>query len=499
MSPISFFFRKTSILVLIALIGCTTFHADSWKISIPEIGLTSSPRPIDLTGDGILDLVVGGGGREFVATEFGILAIDGSNGDLLWKVGTWNQVVSSPVFKDITEDSIPDVFIGGRSAIFMAINGADGSIIWSHLDYNPGMDLINDTSYLNFYTPQFTSDVDADGYDDLLVSFGGYFKAGTGDPDRPSGELMVISTLTGKVLRRLRMPDGNETYMSPIIYDFKNNQNPDIIIGTGGESLPGSLFRIKYSDLLAETLTGTVILAKGEGTGFIAPPVLADINSDGIFDIIANSVDGRMISIDGNTNELIWEVSLGEGFGVYTMPAPGNFTGDKVPDFIGSFGKGVWPDSEFIVHIIVDGKDGTIVFSDSVGAFQYASPIVYDLTKNGLDDVILVNNIATKVTEGMDLVLYHNELLLLDVQKEELNVLLGPYEGSNLGSTPLLTDLDHDGFIDLIYGYMENAGSFYSFERTRIERKELQVVKKDSIIWGTYMGQYYDGIYMPSN
>jgi hypothetical protein len=295
------------------------------------------------------------------------------------------------------------------------------------------------------------------------------------------------------------MPDGKETYMSPIIHDFHKNNKPDILIGTGGESLPGEFFRIKFEDLLAEKLSDTISLATGHDKGFIAPPVLADINADGILDIIVNSVNGRMICIDGKTNATIWEASLGSGFEVYTMPAPGNFTGDDTPDFYGSFGKGVWPDSEFIAHIIVDGKDGKVVFSDTVGFFQYASPIVYDLTKNGIDEVIIVNNDAKKVTEGMDLILYRNEVLIFDVLKKDFQVLLGPFNGSNLGSTPLLTDLDNDGFIDIIYSYMEDPGNFYSFKETRMQRLELQVTKSDSIIWGTYMGSNYDGIYIPIN
>lgn len=482
--------------VAILFSQCSNFSPDNWKISIPEIGMTSSPRPVDLNGDGVLDLVVGGGGSEFTSTEYGIMAIDGSNGDMLWKVGTWNQVVSSAVFKDLTSDGIPDVFIGGRSAILMAINGKSGEVIWQYLSYEKGMDLINDTSYLNFYTPQFVPDVDEDNQEDLLISFGGFFKAGTGDPDRPSGELMIISSQSGGALRKLRMPDGRETYMSPIIYDFHNNGNPDIIIGTGGESLPGSLYRIKYADLLAESYSEPIRLATGSTKGFIAPPVLADVNSDQVMDIIANSVNGRMICFDGKTNDIIWEVSLGEGFEVYTMPAPGNFNGDDTPDFYGSFGKGVWPDSEFIAHIIVDGKSGNIVFSDTVGYFQYASPLTYDLTKNGIDEVILVNNDAKEVADGM-VTIYNNEVLVLDVEKQEFGVLIGTYKGSNLGSTPLITDLDHDGFIDIIYSYMEDPGNFYSFKETRMERMELQVSKVDSIKWGTYMGSNYDGIYVP--
>lgn len=495
--PVSFLSTlTTAALAIVILNSCSTFDADSWQISIPQIGLTSSPRPIDLNDDGVLDLVVGGSGSEFIQTDYGVMAIDGSNGELLWKVSAWNQVVGSPVFMDITADGIPDVFIGGRSAILMAIDGSSGEVIWQYLSYTPEMDLINDTSYLNFYTPQFVDDIDADGFEDLLVSFGGFFKAGTGDPDRPSGQLMLISSRTGKKLRAIEMPDRKETYMSPIIYDFHNNGKPDIIIGTGGESLNGELFRIKFEDLLTENLSEPISLAVGNGKGFIAPPVLTDISADGVVDIIVNAVNGRMIAIDGKTNETIWEVSLGDGFEVYTMPAPGNFTGDSTPDFYGSFGKGVWPDSEFIAHLIVDGKDGQIVFSDSIGFFQYASPIIYDLTKNGRDEVLLVNNNVKKVTEGMDLKLYSNDLRVLDVEKNDFGILAGPFKGCNLGSTPLITDLDNDGFIDIIYSFMEDPGNFYSFKETRIERIELQVTKKDSITWGTYMGATYNGVYI---
>jgi outer membrane protein assembly factor BamB len=481
---------------IVLLNSCSTFESDSWKISIPEIGMTSSPRPVDLNNDGVLDLVIGGGSGEFRETDYGVIAIDGSNGEIMWKVGAWNQVVGSPMFMDITEDGTPDVFIGGRSAFLAAIDGSNGDVIWQYLSYNSEMDLINDTSFLNFYNPQFVGDVDMDGYKDLLVSFGGYFKAGTGDPERPSGQLMLIGSRSGKVLRKLDMPDGKETYMSPIIYDFLNNGKPDIIIGTGGESLNGELFRIKFEDLLAEKLSDTLSLASGDGKGFIAPPVLTDINGDGILDIIVNAVNGRMISIDGKTNETIWEVSLGDGFEVYTMPAPGNFTGDSTPDFYGSFGKGVWPDSEFIAHIIVDGKDGKVVFSDSIGFFQYASPVIYDLTKNGIDEVLIVNNNVRKASEGMELMLYSNDLRVLEIEKADFGILIGPFNGSNLGSTPLITDLDNDGYIDIIYSFMEDAGNFYSFKESRIERMELQVVKKDSIIWGSYMGSNYDGIYL---
>ena len=136
-----------------------------------------------------------------------------------------------------------------------------------------------------------------------------------------------------------------------------------------------------------------------------------------------------------------------------------------------------------------------MVFSDSIDFFQYALPAVYDLTKNGIDEVLFVNNNVKKAIEGMELMLYSNDLRVLEIEKADFGILIGPFNGSNLGSTPLITDLDNDGYIDIIYSFMEYVGNFYSFKETRIQRMELQVAKKDSIVWGSYMGSSYDGIY----
>ena len=51
-------------------------------------------------------------------------------------------------------------------------------------------------------------------------------------------------------------------------------------------------------------------------------------------------------------------------FDTYNMPAPGYFVGeDKVPDFFTSFGKGPWPNTEYTVHTLVDGKNREVSFS----------------------------------------------------------------------------------------------------------------------------------------
>jgi len=131
--------------------------SDQWVHRIPEAGSSSSPRAVDLTGDGVLDVVMGAGGDEYAATDYGVIALDGTDGSRLWSVPARDQVIGSPVFNDLTGDGTPDVIIGGRSALLLAIDGRSGERIWTYVPDSDSLDLVRDRSILNFYTPQLTT------------------------------------------------------------------------------------------------------------------------------------------------------------------------------------------------------------------------------------------------------------------------------------------------------------------------------------------------------
>ncbi len=490
-------FAIISLVVLSAyFIDYNRFEPNNWSIQIPDVGFTSTMRAVDLNQDGIKDLVIGGGGPEFKRTENGVTAIDGKDGTILWKVPTRNQVVGSPLFKDINRDSVPDVFIGGRSAILLGLNGKNGEIIWEYLPSFDGMDIFNDTTFLNFTTPQFIPDQDNDGLADLLVSFGGFVKAKTNNKDRPVGNLLVISSQNGNILHKIDMPDGKETYLSPLVYDLNNDGQLSVIFGSGGETINGHLYKALLTDLL-EKKGNIEVLATGKGKGFIAAPILADVNLDGILDIIANPVNGDMICINGQTNEVIWELEIDSLYEVYTIPAPGQFTeGDTIPDFFISMGAGAWPNTKFTKHILVDGSSGQTIFSDTLGLFQYASPIVYDFNADGKDDILLAINKRQVIKEFSPYAkFYVNELKVLDVYNKKIFNIGKQKLGSNLGGTPLITDLDADGWVDILYCFMEDGNNFYSFQKGKIERTELKFKIKEMPIWGNFMGRNYNSVY----
>ena len=457
---------------VLGLVGCR-FEPDTWEADIPAIGSSSSPVAVDLNADGVLDIVLGGGGKEFTETTCGVVALDGRDGHTLWTRQGRNQFVGSAIVRDITGDGTPEVFIGGRSAQFLALDGRSGTVLWEYLPDSDTTDYLNDTTILNFFTPQWIPDQDADGTPDILTAYGGFVRAVAGDTARPVGYLVVLSGATGSTLARAPMPDGKETYVSPLVIDF--GRGPEVIFGSGGENISGNLYRAALADVLGNDLSRSVVLAEGGEKGFIAPPLAVDLTLDGIPEVVVASVDGRLLAIDGSNDRTLWTAAPGGDYDTYTMPAWGFFTGDDaVPDLFASFGRGAWPETDFTLHTLVDGRNGRIVWHDTLGTFQYASPLVASLTGEGHDDVLLaINERATVDVLGDPLELLQNALYVYPSGQGEPRLAFEVERGSNLGSTPLLTDLDGDGNIDIVTAYMSDPRNFYSFVNLRVARQEI--------------------------
>ena len=91
---------------------------------MPGIGTFSSPRVADLNGDNIGDIILGAGRAELQTSDSAVVALDGVSGDLLWTVSANDQMFGSATIEDITGDAVPDVFISGRAAELIAINGS---------------------------------------------------------------------------------------------------------------------------------------------------------------------------------------------------------------------------------------------------------------------------------------------------------------------------------------------------------------------------------------
>ena len=475
-------------LFLFLLIPSLTFGQKSWSKLLPGIGTFSSPRLTDLNRDGVKDIVLGAGRLEFQRCDSAIIALDGKTGELLWNRPATDQIFGSAALKDMNGDGIEDVFINGRSSELQAIDGATGWVIWK-------FDTLNHPNkhWFNFYNPQFIHDVDHDGTDDLLLANGGDIIVAPHNPNRRAGQLLILSSKTGKLLASAPMPDKKEIYMSVAVNpDSLHPEQSRIIFGTGGETIGGNLFVGTVAMVVNGDLSGAKTLVSCAGKGFIAPPVWADLTQDGEKDIVVNSVDGRVMTFDGKTLRPLWTTRL-PNTEAYSSMAIGFFNKDTVPDLFVSFAQGVWPNLTWTKQAMLNGIDGRIEFSDSLGFYQTSSPVVADLTEDGIDEVIL--NVDYQLVDSLGLKSFSNTLMAIQFNTHTIAPLLDGVPGHNVSSTPWVGDLDNDGMLDIVFCTGTNPRQTYTFDGMRVSKLGTNIPVSKRNQWGAYMGSRYDGVF----
>ncbi len=492
---------KTSQLFLIVLCllpGCSNKKNElAWSVDFYQIGSTSSFRATDLNGDGVLDMVIGAGKNEFQYAEQGILALNGKNGDVLWQEETDNQIFGSATFLDVTGDGIDDVFIGGRSNNLKAINGQSGDLLWKYT-YNYETHPVLQYARFDFYNCQILPDQNGDGINELLAVCGGNVLApANSENDRFPGILMVLDAKSGEILAADTVPDGKESYMSPIVYQQPGRPDLNIVFGSGGEKFAGHLYLTTLTDLMQNNISNAHVLASEIGHGFIAPPSAVDINEDGYFDILAISHGSTAFAIDGRNLTTIWKQHIRDSessnsFGI------GQFTDDNVPDLFTFVSKGEWPDNRGSIQVLFNGKTGVIEFMDSVGCTGFSSPVVYDLNNDGFDEIIMSINEydCSAGLNSQDKNQITNKLLAFDFRKKEYKPIDQADQFKNIFTTPWIGDLDNDGFLDIIYAqYYSASTNIMGFLGMRVRRISSSVKLKQPVLWGEYMGIKGKGIY----
>jgi len=468
-----------------------------WNNAMPVIGSESSPRTADLNQDGVLDIIMGAGKNENQKSAQGIIALDGRTGQLLWQQESTDQVYGSATFYDITDDGVPEVFIGGRSPFFWALDGKTGEIVWQY-KYIYENDSILKHARFNFNNSVLVPDQNNDGHQDLLTVNGGNSKANPySEVNRYPGVLMLFNSKTGKILAADTMPDGKESYMSPVSFSHPDSTDHMIVFGSGGETISGNLYIAKLSDLMAGKLSDARIIATEETHGFIAPPVLADITGDGYLDIIAISHASTAFAIDGKSYTQLWKQKVKNTESSNSF-AVGYFTDDDVPDFFTFVSKGEWPNNTGSLQVMLDGKTGAIAYMDSIGCTGFSSPVVYDLDNDGTDEALISIN-EFDCTQGFTskaIQEIENKLIAVNFKKRSTQIIDQAVGYKNIFSTPWIGDLDDDGYLDIVNCQYYSVGGLLSFLGTSIKRIETPIKIKKQVRWGAYMGSRGDGIFL---
>ncbi|GFT02758.1 uncharacterized protein TNCV_879611 [Trichonephila clavipes] len=380
------------------LLPCTRIITqDVWVKTFPMLTTETAVRLNDVNSDGVEDFILGfgTGADAFYYPKVvchvyfpkskdecggGILALDGKTGNEIWRHYSAHEIFAVNCNSDLNGDGTKDCLGGGRMAGFSAINGKDGTLIWEFDDQNAKIDASN------VYTPQYISDVDFDGVPDLVVIHGGDPLKEPGSETRLVGRLMVVSGKTGRVLKWVQVPDEKESYYSPQILTHPDGSKL-LLFGTGGETHGGSLWVIKLNHLLTGEISMAEKIYTDNFKGIMTPPVLIDINEDGIRDVVMAMFNSSVIAFDGLTFMKLWEYKQPSSES-YSTPGVGYFNNDSVPDFIINYQTGPgFPIYYYTQTTILDGRNGKPLIPKPIKMVvgTQSSPLVVSVSGRGND------------------------------------------------------------------------------------------------------------------
>ena len=309
-----------------------------------------------------------------------VIAVSGAGNEILWDAPNPGEAFTTARFLDVNGDGVLDVIMGGREGAFTAFGGADGTTLWR---VDPQGVAKTPVPY-NFFSPALIEDVNGDGVNDLVVVYGGDDTKLPGDARDP-GHLVMISGSDGAILSVHETPDGSESYSSVVVY-----RRPDgrewLIFGTGGETHGGTAYRAPVASLMDGSFrTRVERLVPAGAKGVMAPATLVELTGDGEPDVVISTFDGRLIAVDGATREALWHHSA-EGEEAYHPAAVTRITPDGRLGLALSRGMGVFPRYVGTVHRLYDAADGELLYEYRDPQHPAGAPLAVDLNGDGIDE-----------------------------------------------------------------------------------------------------------------
>ena len=454
----------------------------------------SSPNLADLDGDGVLDIVFGTGvdrtrpiGRRLQftgvpAVSGEVVAVSGATNRLLWKVPNPRDAFTTPRFAPLNGDRTPDVVMGGREGVLTAYDGRNGAVLWRIV----GEDIAETSFPYYFLTPALLGDVNGDGVVDLVDTYGGNDTRMPNEP-RDAGFLVVVSGADGKVLKVQPVPDGAETYASPVVYRRRDG-TMWVLFGTGGETKSGAEYRAPVTSLLDGTFAARVERLVASGTkGVIAPATVVELNHDGEPDIVISTFDGRLIATDGVSGKTLWQQDVPTEES-YHPAAVARLGAGRLGLFV-SRGIGAFPRYVGTVHRLYDAADGRLLYEYRDPNYPGGAPLAVDLTGDGVDEPIFFS-IRFPAAQGARIHILHlrsRALITHDM-------------ATNLWSTPVVADVRGKGTLELIaLSWLQGVRGDGTMARPDFQwnmlRLDLSAKTPPVRTWAGYMGTEADGQY----
>jgi outer membrane protein assembly factor BamB len=306
----------------------------------------------DIDSDGKEEIVIGG--YYYRSGDANLYALNGEDGSILWSFSTRDEGAlyekgfeAAPTLYDINDDGALDVLIGSRNYKFYALDGIDGSLLWES-QFN---------HFIRATNP--VGDIDKDGNDEIFVI--------------DNHAIARLFEMDGSLDWEKDM--GHGTSSVPIFADVNGDSYDEIILFTYGWASMGILGvpRVYSYD-------GSLIWENTEHTFFYTSPTVVDVDGDGLLDIVnLDSNDQILIAYKGTDGTILWTAE----------PFVKNFTNSAIctADIDGD------GDVEILVGAnpnlySINAADGSVEWVYHTAA-RVSGPLVADLDGDGNAEILL--------------------------------------------------------------------------------------------------------------
>lgn len=462
-----------------------------------QTGWYSSPAVADTNGDGRSEVLWG---------SYDLVAVSGTDGQLVWRASSGNRVWPGVAVADLTGDGSNEIIVGRSGQV--TVYNATGGIVWTAVAFSSGE-----------IRSLAVDDIDRDGQLEVIVG-----KAGSGAtkqinvlradgtvkpgwPARRDGEAgygwgmynqnLGVADLLGDGRKEIIGPTDTH-YLTAL--DSDGNQLPANTIYGSGKVWSQVGVHVQHS----VDLRGYANCGSEHRPNFAnSPPTIADLNGDGVQEIV---VVGNVYNCDTDPYSDLYYMPYvfkadrsrwsGSGFDWTSIPTPGPGSAPLSEDY--NVIESAQPnpvvadlDGDGMKEVLFPSYDGKLhaywldktehgnwPYTVPGDGIRFASePAIADLDNDGRAEVLFTSwpqKIAGRV----------GQLHILNSNGTPLHTmnLPAPRSGNVNGAlaAPTLADIDGDGELELVANTVASGVVAYDLPGTRQAR----------ILWGTGRGNF---------